>query len=253
MGHHGRVATERDRTPLLPLTPPSRTHQRTIVLNDYGGTVLSQRTRTNAAGRSGVRMTLDIKSTPLLVNLNGMELGRGPSEAIKGLLQQQTRAISQPAAPATILRRKAAASAVARGDSRAIKRYTAARTKAGPPGTYSTIGNDSGMLANGFFVTQNPKEGSWTINVTANRFDPATWGGSLASLQAWIARYVSLMPALRDPRTITASKEFRDAVMAAPPVRELTRSSMRVVKDWITAINQGLGRAEGVVTGGGLF
>lgn len=253
------MATERDRTPLLPLTPPSSTHQTTIVLCDYGGSILSQRTRRSGSGKTTVRMTMDIKAEPLVARLNGVELGRGPSEAIRLIMQEQTRAIRETAAPATIRRRERAAKELSGGGStRRLRgasvssganvraRYIAARTANNRPGFYNTIGNDSGLLANGFFVTQNPKEGSWTINVAANRLDPKTWNGDLASLQAWVARYVQLMPALRDPRSILTDRRFVEAVMKAPTVVKLTKGNMQRLKELLGLVNQTIGGVEGL-------
>lgn len=234
------MATEQDRTPLLPLTPPSATHQNTVVLCNYGDmTRLSKRTRTSGSGKTSVRMTLDIQATPLLVTLNGAELGKGPSAAIAALIRRQTQDITVTAAPSTIARRKRAAAALAsgsRGSGRELARYTAARTKAnGPPGWSSRIGNDSGLLANGIFATQNPKEGAWTINVTANRFDLRTWNGDQASLEAWIARYVSLVPALADPRTILLDDSFRKAVTAGAKAA-VVKPSQSALKRWLDLV-----------------
>ena len=261
------MATEQDRTPLLPLTPPSATHQTTVILCDYGGTVLSQRTRTSGSGKTGVRMTLDIKATPLLANLNGVEMGRGPAEAIRAILEDQSLNITEIAAPATlkfrekmkrayngqskssgsVLRRGATVSVQQSDAAYARARYSGGRTGGMEPGTSVRIGVDSGRLARGWFVRQNPKEGAWTINVPANRFDPSTWGGDLASLQAWITRYVSLMPALRDPRSILTDKRFKDAVLKSPPVVKMTRSGWQAAKDWIAEINRAVGGSANVV------
>ena len=252
------MATERDRTPLLPLTPPSRTTQKTIVLCDYGGTVLSQRTRTSGSGKTGVRMTLDIKATPLLANLNGVELGKGPAEAIRAILEEQSLNIGEVAKPATlkfrermrrayngqtpssgsVLRRGSTVS-VQRSDAQlARERYSGGRTVAREPGSSVRVGVDSGRLARGWFVRQNPKEGSWTINVPANRFDMKTWGGDEASLQAWITRYVSLVPALANPRSLLQDARFRNAVKSAPPVAAMTRSGWQAFKEWVALINR---------------
>lgn len=272
------MATQQDRTPLLPLTPPSQTHQTTVVLCDYGGamglprgvgTVLSQRTRTSGSGRTSVRMTLDIKATPLLANLNGVELGRGPSEAIRQILQEQSLAIGAFVTPATTLFRKRMARAFAgqtaqratrlsRGAQVAIKRsdadlarerYASGRLEPRIPGGESAkrVGIDSGRLARGWFVRQNPKEGAWTINSPANRFSLDTWLGDAASLQAWIARFVSLVPALRDPRTILADKRFKDAVASSPPVVKLTRSNWQILKEWARTTGQSAAQASALL------
>ena len=270
------MATQQDRTPLLPRTPPSLTTQKTIILCDYGvtmlgdkalGTVLSQRTRTSGSGKTGVRMTLDIKATPLLANLNGVELGKGPSEAIRALLEAQTVRISEQVSPATqkfreqmqrgyngqseggptVLRRGAQVAVKRSSIQLANARYRGGRSEPREPNRTKRIGNDSGRLSHGWFVTQNPKEGAWTVNVPANRFSMETWGGDEASMQAWIARFVSLVPALRDPRSILSEQSFRKAVASAPAVVALTRSNMQILRDYITYANRTIGGAGQIV------
>lgn len=238
------MATQNDRTPLLPLTPASGTHQTTVVVNDFGGVVLSERTRTSGNGNSAVRYTLDIKATPILNDLNGVELGRGPSAAIRDILETQVLNIGQRAAEATLLKRKTAANAFRAGATWALKRYTGGRTGATPPGRGGangqgdTFGNDSGRLARGWFVTQNPKEGSWTINSPANRLDPATWGGP--GFEAFVARLVDLVPALRDPRTLLDEPAFVRAVANAPPVVTLAGAGGRIASAYARAALSGI-------------
>ncbi len=263
------MATQQDRTPLLPLTPPSQVHQTTVVLCDYGGTVLSQRSRTAGSGRTSVRMTLDIKATPLLANLNGVELGRGPSEAIRAILEDQSLNITATVTPATSLFRERMKRAylgqtapsktrLSRGAQVAIKRsdadlarerYAAGRMTPRVPGGKGAVrvGIDSGRLARGWFVRQNPKEGAWTINSPANRFSLDTWLGDAASLQAWITRFVSLVPALRDPRTILTDRRFQDALAKSPPVVKLTRSNWQVLKDWAKSTGQSAAQASALL------
>lgn len=229
------MATPNDRTPLLPLTPADGTHQDTVVLNDYGGMRLEERTRTSKAGKTSVRMSLSIKATPILHNLNGLELGMGPANAIRDLLEKQTKDIGQPAAASTLLRRKEWARQFAAGVPQAVARYAGGKTGPKPPNQTVRLGNDSGRLAEGWFVRQNPKEGSWTINVPANRFDPTTWGGSTASLRAWIDRFVQLVPALAEPRSILEDGGFVRAVATSKPVVLLNEANLRIWKAYAGA------------------
>mgnify|MGYP000603207431 CR=1 FL=1 len=194
-------------------------------------------------------MSLSIKAEPILNNLNGLELGMGPANAIRDLLEKQTKDIGEVAKPSTLARRARAAALFARGGAseqvrrnvgvdgaRVMARYTGGKTGAKPPNTQGVrIGNDSGRLAEGWFVRQNPKEGAWTINVTANRFDPQTWGGSMASLQAWIERFVNLIPALRVPTSILEDDGFTRAVATSKPVMLLGEARGRILKAWMGA------------------
>ncbi len=253
------MATQNDRTPLLPLTPASGTHQTTVVVNDFGGVVLSERTRTSGNGNSAVRYTLDIKATPILNDLNGVELGRGPSAAIRDILETQVLNITAVAKPATRTfrekmerafagRTESSATRLRRGVQVPVKkpmtqiaqeRYGAtARTPARPPNQSVRFANDSGRLARGWFVTQNPKEGSWTINSPANRLDPATWGGP--GFEAFVARLVDLVPALRDPRTLLDEPAFVRAVANAPPVVTLAGAGGRIASAYARAALSGI-------------
>lgn len=186
--------------------------QETIVLNDYSGSATQRRTRTTSNGTS-VRYTLSIKSEPILVDFDPLKLGKGPAEAIAALVSKQIRAISETASLSTQLGRKYAANAFAAGQSWAKKRYSGGRTGAKPPGAASSdrLFNDSGRLADGIFASENKKEGNWTINVPANRFDPTTFKGGESAILSMIERLRNLVPALKgdvlsDPATREAIK-----------------------------------------------
>lgn len=211
--------------------------QDTVVLNDFSGVTFEQRTRTSPTGKTGTRYSLSIEAEPILHNLDGVMLGRGPANAIRDILEKQSRSIGEFTTKATQKARDKMAKAYAAGKDYAIKRYTGGRTGATPPkdGGTDRIGVDSGRLAGGWFVMQNPVEQSFTVNVPANRFTPETWGGSMASLQAWVQRFVSLVPALRDPKSILASDEFVRAVATSKPVEVITNARMRIWKAYAGA------------------
>ena len=230
------MAGPRD-APLIPTMPPDGTSQETIVLNDAGSWRLEQRTRTSKGGKVGVRYSLSIDAEPILTNLRGLDLGRGPAAAILELIRQQHRDIGEMAKPSTMARRRAAAKELAGGGSsrlargemtdsgdRVRRRYIAARTASDPPGTSVRVGSDSNTLYNGWFLRQNPAEGTWTVNVPANRLDPETFNGGVAALQAWVDRLVQLIPALTG-KGILEDKAFIRAVGASKPVQVLVRGS----------------------------
>lgn len=200
--------------------PASGYQQDVVILSDFGDSSLEKRTRTSPAGRTGVRYTVTIKGDPVLNILSSVDLGRGPAQAIADLIQSQIRGIGQRAAEATILKRKYAANALARGAAWAVKRYTGGRIGTMGPGKTGGDGdrlfNDSGRLAEGIHVAQNPREGSWTVNVAANRLDPSTFKGG--AFEAMVQRLVSLAPALGGGDAIATAPEFERAVANSPPV-----------------------------------
>ncbi len=247
--------------------PPGSSNytQDVVVLNDFSGVTFEQRTRTNkTTGVATARYSLSIEAEPILHNLDGVMLGRGPAEAIRDLLVKQAKAIGEFATPATQAFREKMRDALAgkiapKGSVRrrgvvvatrsladlARERYTGGRTGTKEPmaGGTDRIGVDSGRLSEGFYVMQNPVEGSFTVNVPENRFDPKTWGGTMASLQEWVKRWVSLMPALANPRSILESDEFVRAVGQSKPVQVLANGSMQIWKAYAGAARSVLGQA----------
>jgi hypothetical protein len=230
------VANDRGRFPEKrqnPSPPGSSGYtQDTVVLNDFSGVTFEQRTRTSATGKTGVRYSLSIEAEPILHNLDGVYLGAKPAQAIRDLLEKQTRDIGEFIKPATKKAREKLKKAYAAGKDYAVKRYTGGRMGEKKPGDAGTdrIGLDSGRLAKGWHVMQNPVEQSFTINVPQNRFTPETWGGTMASLQQWVTRFVSLVPALADPKSILADDSFVRAVATSKPVEVITGARMRIWK-----------------------
>ncbi len=167
--------------------------QETIIINEG----FEERRRTTASGVKS-RFTFTIVSEPIFMNFDDIALGAGPAAAIRDLISAGIKGISQVASAATILRRKYAAAAFARGQPGTVRRYSGGRTGATPPGESDRLYNDSGRLANGVFVRQNPSEGSWTVNVPANRLDPSTFKtqGLFVSM---VDRLRDLVPAIRNP------------------------------------------------------
>ena len=207
--------------------------QDVIVLNDFGGVQLEERTRTTKSG-TAVRYTLGIKAEPILHNLRGLDLGRKPAQAILDLIRTQHRNIAQMAAPSTMARRRRAAAELKNGGSTRLRRganvtsgdlvkrrYVAARTANDPPGTSARFGSDSNLLYNGWFLRQNNAEGTWTVNVPANRLDPTTFNGGLAALQRFVEHLTALIPALRGVGVLEDAAFIR-AVATSSPVRVLT-------------------------------
>ena len=153
------------------------------------------------------------------------------------------------AKPSTIARRKRAAMELASGGGENVqRRYKAARTANDPPGSSVRVGSDSNLLYNGWFLRQNPAEGAYTINVPANRLDPATFGGGLGALQRWVDRLVTLIPALTG-QGVLEDDGFVRAVGKSNPVQVLSRGA-----GWTWSDVGKIGRAAlNVARSGGLY
>lgn len=171
------------------------------ILNDYSDVRFEERER-----KSGKKhVTLSISTEPIFVDLDPIALGKGPAEAIAKAIGDGIKAITEVAATGTVLTRKYAADAFAKGKTWATKRYSGGRTGATPPNQSDRFANDSGRLANGITANQNMQEKSWTINVPANRFDPASFSG--AQFQQWLDKLYRLVPALQKPLDQPAVRE----------------------------------------------
>ena len=167
----------------------------------------SERRRTTSTGTKS-RYTFEIDAQPILHNLSQEKLGDGPAHAIAKALTAQIKNIADVAALATREKRERGKRALAAGAAWAVKRYSGGRTGTKAPSGSVRYANDSGRLAEGVFVRQNPEETNWTINVPANRLDPSTFGSYPAFL-AWVARLRSHVPVLANPLGVA---EVRQAI-----------------------------------------
>lgn len=222
-------------------------HQAVAITQDVFiiGEGLSERARTTSKGTKS-RFTLSVRVDPVIVNLNELALGAGPAEALRKAISDGIKAISETASPATLLKRKYAETAIQAGKRWATKRYAGGKMGGMAPNSSDKLFNDSGRLAAGVFVRQNPKEGSWTVNVPANRLDPSEFKdrGVFAGM---VQRLRNLVPVLRDP---TQSPHVRQAIqktmeqMLVEAKAENWQAKLQVLKLGIKAlqtINNALG------------
>src|SRR3990167_3670225 len=189
--------------------------QTQTILHDFEGISTTLRRRTTGKGTKD-RVTIEYQSQPLVANLDPVAIGKPVAEAMTKAIQEGIRAITAAASPSTILKRKYAANAFAKGEAWAKKRYAGGRTGAKPPDTQGggRLFNDSGRLADGIFTRAN-RDGEWTINVPANRFDPSTFSGGVAAVNAMIQRLRELVPVLRSAQELFDTPEVRAAAREA--------------------------------------
>jgi hypothetical protein len=214
------------------LGAPFASSSEVIVLNapstDNDGTFLVERRGTMASGtRRKPRYAIEIRSQPLLYDLDEMQLGQGPAEAIRNLISDQIRLISQPVKRSTLRFRAKAKEAFARGESWAKKRYSGGRIGSMAPGAGSHMFGDSGRLAAGVFVRQNKTDRSYTVNLPVNRFNPEISG--VATVLKWFADLQRLVPAL-DPNWLAQSKVVSDAIDKAVSDAIQTAESQLAIK-----------------------
>jgi hypothetical protein len=188
-----------------------------VIINEPPGSYAPAFARRGAQSRGKERTTIEIVSEPLLMDLDELALGAGPADAVRDRLSKDTKAITgdaqsggSTAAPSTLARRKAAADNPAAPANR--KRYSGGRTGFKAPNQTVRLFNDSGRLADGWFVRENKEDRAWTVNAPANRLDPTTFG---PGFDAMLERFRALMPVLKDSRALLSDSGFSAAVSKA--------------------------------------
>jgi hypothetical protein len=176
--------------------------------------------------RNGVtRYSISVDAEPLLLSLSREKIGKPVADAIRDAIRAGIRAIGTPAKPATVKRRTRAVAAITNGKAWALKRYAGGRTGASAPGKSANLYNDSGRFADGLVVQQNTTEGTFTINVTANRLDPSTF--TPLRFTEMVRRLGELVPALRNPFDVPAVQESIEAVVGDVMIRAIKREQDR--------------------------
>lgn len=176
--------------------------------------------------RNGVtRYSISVDAEPLLLSLSREKIGKPVADAIRDAIRAGIRAISAPAATATNERRTRARKAMAEGKAWALKRYAGGRSGSSSPGQSTNLYNDSGRFAAGLVVQQNTTEGTFTINVPANRLDPSTF--TPLRFTEMVRRLGELVPALRNPFEVPAVQESIEAVVGDVMIRAIKREQDR--------------------------
>lgn len=228
--------------------------QDVIVLNDWDGAAFSERRRTTSSGTKS-RFTVSFYSEPLIANLDPVAIGKGVAEAMAKALGDGIRAITQKAEDSTIAKRVEAIGALARGARWATKRYSGGRTGSKPPNAdgQGRLFNDSDRLAGGIFARPN-RDGEWTVNVPANRFDPSTFNGKAADLVKMVERLKQLVPILADPAKLFALPAVAAAVVEAggsvlTKARNAAEARLKVAMTSTFAALQDLGESASSLAG----
>jgi hypothetical protein len=143
--------------------------------------------RTNASGKT--RFTVRVVSEPLVITTDAAFLAMKPAVAMAEFLRQKVAAISAKASPNTLRARHTALAAFVQGKEWAQKRYSGGRIGSIPPLRSEQAFNDSGRFQKSIRASKS-KDGSWRIDVAANRLDPTT---SHSFERVW-NRLVELVP-----------------------------------------------------------
>lgn len=130
--------------------------------------------RTGASGKA--RFTVRVVSEPLVISTDPSFLAMKPALAMGEFFRQKVAGITAKAAPNTLRARHTALKAFVQGKEWAMKRYSGGRMGSMPPLRSEEAFKDSGRFAKSIAATKG-KDGTWRVNVAANRFDESTSGG----------------------------------------------------------------------------
>ena len=130
--------------------------------------------RTSASGKT--RFVVRQIAEPVAINLDPEFLAMAPAKRMAAFLRQKVQAVTAKAAPNTIRARQTALKAFVQGKEWAMKRYSGGRMGSMPPLRSENALNDSGRFAKSVAATKG-KDGTWRVNVAANRLDESTSGG----------------------------------------------------------------------------
>lgn len=185
----------------------------TLVLNDFEiPRSFRVRERRLKSGKVRRKVTIEIESEPIMMDMNHLRLGQLPAEAIKAELTADFNKMKDEASTATRAFRKRAADALNAGKRWAQKRYGGGRTGVKQPNVGIRKFIDSGRLKEGLHVRENVSDESWTINVPANRLNPdREWYGSKAAFWQMLDDLRRELPSL-EPRELMKRKGFRRAI-----------------------------------------
>jgi hypothetical protein len=162
-----------------------------IVINNPPGL----ESRTSKSGKQ--RFHIKVVAEPLVFSLDEKKIVQPLAEAFAHHIREKIRSITAQAAPATIKAREVARRALLKGEAWAVKRYGGGKMGTRMPAQSNNLFNDSGRMIESI-VAQAAKDGTFRVNVAANRLNPETLNGGEAALQRIWARLVQLVPEIQD-------------------------------------------------------
>lgn len=112
-------------------------------------------------------------------------------------MREKIKGITATASPATIKAREVARRALLKGEAWAVKRYGGGKMGTRIPAQSDRLFHDSGRFIESI-VAAAAKDGTFRVNVAANRLSPDTLNGGQGALEKIWARLVQLVPEFQD-------------------------------------------------------
>lgn len=200
-----------------------------VILND----VLTQ--RTSATGKQ--RVTISVRSEPIVHDLDPRRMAEGPALAIAALFRERVSGITAVASQATLRARAVAAKAFAAGESWAMRRYSGGKIGPMAPNQSDRAFNDSGRLAKS--IVAQARDDEWRINVAGNRFQAADVKGGQAGITRIWDQLVALVPEFGNPAMLMDDLRVRKAIEEGKKVA--------IVKEQARSEALDMGRARAVI------
>lgn len=173
------------------------------------------KSRTSKSGKQ--TFSVSVTAEPIIINTGPAAFIAPVAQAVAHHLKERMRGISETASKATLKARKAAEMAMQAGKPWATKRYAGGRIGAMPPNKSDRLFNDSGRFADGLVAAYVGKDGTFRINVPANRLDPSTTSDGQAGVARIWQRLVQLIPEFAD-----AGKLMENDVIRATAKRSMS-------------------------------
>jgi hypothetical protein len=168
--------------------------------------------KTRPTGRQSTVITMTVTSEPITYNVSEAALLKNAAEALAKSIREQTEDISAPVKESTAKARDAAARAFTAGKPWAVRQFSGGRIGATPPvaGARRQF-NHSGRLAKSIVARYAEKTKEFVLNFAANRWRVEDFK-SVADMQRAIDRWISLVPALREPSAdFNVQRAFRQS------------------------------------------
>jgi hypothetical protein len=187
--------------------------------------------RTSKSGKQ--RVTVVVKSEPVIINTDPKALGRPVAAAIVHHLREKVAGISAKAAANTLRARATELATFVRGAPWVMKRFSGGKMGSLPPNQSDRAFNNSGRFAKS--ITGNASsDGSWRINVAANRLDSSTSGG----VERIYQKLLEYVPEFGDPGKLLENDIVR---------KSIERSMQDMIKKAeATSKSLGIGVARGI-------
>lgn len=226
-----------------------------FILGDWGTLLNSKGETVNRIGQSATvtateriratgkaRVTLEVKSEPILVDLDPQRIGAPVAKAIEEAVRARLENNLEPARASTIEARKRAAVAFDKGERWALKEYGGGKIGPMRPHRSNSVrkGVDSGRLAKSFSMRFAPKSADYMLNVAANRLTPEFLARNSEFLP-WLVTSI-VQPALADKSLSKAiAQALGDSVQKVHDARLAMQKRLRDNARGLIDATRGLG------------